>query len=155
MGASPAVATEPDYRAVVFDLGSEVYGIEIGFIREIIRQVPITALPGADQSVLGLISLRGQILPVVSLRALFGMPIANPSPSARIVVAELDRGRVGLAVDAVRAVRLLPSDALEPPPALGAGPAHVAGIARVDDGLVILLDLEAALARVDVDRHDA
>ena len=152
--SGPPAAIEQDYRAVVFDLGDEVYGVEIGFIREIIRHVPITALPGADESILGLISLRGQILPVVSLRSLFGLAPAEPSPAARIIVAELDRGRVGLAVDSVRAVRLLPSDSLEPPPALGAGPAHVAGIARVDDGLVILLDIEAALARVEVEHTD-
>jgi purine-binding chemotaxis protein CheW len=145
-------ADERDYQVIVFGVGTEVYGVEIGLIHEIIRHQPITALPGTSAEVLGLLSLRGRILPVVSMRVVLGMDDVAPTAASRIVVVELDRGRVGLAVDAVSAVRRLPQGSIQPPPALGGAAPHLAGVTRVDDDLVVLLDLEAALARVDTDR---
>src|SRR5215218_9963985 len=82
MSASTAPTAAADLQAIVFGLGDERYGIEIGFVHEIIRNQELTVVPGASPAVLGLINLRSQVLPVLSLRTIFGRPSIEPGPAA-------------------------------------------------------------------------
>lgn len=136
--------TEHDQQVVVFDIAGESYGVDIGRVQEIIRPPAITAVPRAPGYVEGVINLRGRVIPVINLRHRFGLPRAERGRSARIVVLEVDGQTVGAAVDAVSEVLRVPNTAVEPPGATLAGPqtAHLRGIARLDDRLVILLDLD-------------
>ena len=72
-------------QIVVLALGDERYGLEIAAVYEIIRPQPITAVPQAPASVVGVINLRGRIIPVVDLRFRFGLPDVIPGPGSRIV----------------------------------------------------------------------
>ena len=92
----------------------------------------------------GVINLRGRIIPVVDLRGRFGMPAVEPTKETRIVVAESSSTRVGLIVDSVSEVLLLPLEAVEPTPEVAAGSdaEYLRGIAKLGDRLVLLLELD-------------
>jgi purine-binding chemotaxis protein CheW len=132
-----------DTQIVVFALGEERYGLEISTVYEIIRQQPITAVPQAPASVEGVINLRGRIIPVVDLRDRFGLPASAASNSSRVVVCDANGLRVGLIVDGVSEVLMVPEDAVEQTPeiAVGTNTEYVRGVAKLDDQMIILLDL--------------
>ena len=131
-------------QIVVFALEDEHYGLEIAAVYEIIRHQPITAVPQAPGFVEGVINLRGRIIPVVDLRQRFGLTAAPASASSRIVVCDAASTRVGLVVDGVSEVLMVPAEAIEATPAVAVGrnSEYVRGIAKIGDGLIILLDLD-------------
>ncbi len=132
-----------ELQVVVCELGDERYGLDIAKVFEIIRHQPITAVPGSPFFVKGVINLRGRIIPVVDLRERFGMPGAEPTKETRIVVAESSGVRVGLIVDSVSEVLLVPAEAVEATPEVAAGSdtEYLKGIAKLGDRLVLLLEL--------------
>jgi purine-binding chemotaxis protein CheW len=132
-----------ELQIVVCELADEHYGLDIAKVFEIIRHQPITAVPRSPRFVKGVINLRGRIIPVVDLRERFGMQPAEPTKETRIVVAESATTRVGLIVDSVSEVLLVPSEAIEPTPevAAGADAEYLRGIANLGDRLVMLLEL--------------
>jgi purine-binding chemotaxis protein CheW len=140
-----ATATEERMQLVTFMLGEEEYGFPIMSVDEIIRMrnVNITHVPNAPDFVEGVINLRGRIIPVVDLRARFGMPAAERGRTNRIVVADADRRTVGAVVDEVVEVLTIASDGIEPVPdlAVKVGSDYVAGVTRVDDRMVLVLDM--------------
>jgi len=130
-------------QIVVCELADEHYGLDIAKVFEIIRHQPITAVPRSPRFVKGVINLRGRIIPVVDLRERFGMPAVEPTKETRIVVAESATTRVGLIVDSVSEVLLVPTEAVEATPevAAGADAEYLRGIANLGDRLVLLLEL--------------
>jgi purine-binding chemotaxis protein CheW len=142
-----------DFQVVVAELGGESYGLPIEAVYEIIRLQPITAVPKAPAFVEGVINLRGRIVPVVDLARRFGLLMADRGKANRIVVAAVGGTRVGLVVDAVSEVLLIDEGAVEPTPPVAAGvdAAYVRGIARLDDRLVILLQLDGLFGDVERD----
>jgi purine-binding chemotaxis protein CheW len=135
-------------QIVVCQLKNERYGLDISRVFEIIRLQAITAVPQAPQFVDGVINLRGRIIPIVDLSVRFGMPRSTPTRDSRIVVTGTCDLRVGLVVDAVSEVLLIPEEAIEPTPAAVTSVADASslkGIARMGDGLIILLELDALL----------
>jgi len=133
-----------EIQLVVFELGDERYGLDIGSVYEIIRHQPITAVPQSAQFVEGVINLRGRIIPVISLRERFAMAPSEPTKASRIVVCEAAGTRVGLIVDGVSEVLMVPAAAIEPTPDVAAenGSGYLLGIALTGERLVILLDLD-------------
>ena len=133
-----------ELQIVVCELADEHYGLDIARVFEIIRNQPITPMPRAPSFVKGVINLRGRIIPVVDLRGRFGMSDTEPTKETRIVVAESASTRVGLVVDSVSEVLLLPLDSVEPTPevAAGADAEYLRGIAKLGDRLVLLLELD-------------
>lgn len=146
-----------EFQIVVAELGGERYGLDIGAVYEIIRLQPITAVPQAPAFVEGVINLRGRIIPVVDLAARFGLECAERGTQSRIVVAAAADTRVGLVVDGVSEVLMVDESAIEPTPpvATGVDAAYVRGIARLDERLVILLDLDALFGVADLAAADA
>jgi purine-binding chemotaxis protein CheW len=132
-----------ELQIVVCELADEHYGLDIAKVFEIIRHQPITAVPRSPHFVKGVINLRGRIIPVVDLRERFGMPPVEPTKETRIVVAESAATRVGLIVDSVSEVLLVPYEAVEATPevAAGADAEYLRGIANLGDRLVLLLEL--------------
>ena len=133
-----------EIQLVVFELGDERYGLDIATVYEIIRHQPITAVPQAPAFVEGVINLRGRIIPVVDLRDRFGMTAGDLTKASRIVVCEAAGTRVGLVVDGVSEVLMVPADAIEPTPDVAAGheAGYLRGIAKLGERLIILLDLD-------------
>jgi purine-binding chemotaxis protein CheW len=148
-GARAAVAAQAEARReyVTFMLGAEEYGVEVERVREILRSPPITEVPRAPDHVLGVVTVRGEVITVIDPRRRLDLPPRAPDRAPRIVVCDTAQGLVGLLVDAVSQVaRLLPS-AIEPRPATlaGAGGEAIAGIGRERSRLIILLDLDLLL----------
>jgi purine-binding chemotaxis protein CheW len=130
-------------QVVSFKLGPEEYGVDIAQVQEINRMVAVTHVPRAPVFMEGVINLRGQLIPIIDLRTRFGMPRADRSKNTRIVVTEVGGKRIGMVVDSVSEVLRLPVDAVEPAPDMIAGidTDYIRGVGKVDDRLIILLDL--------------
>jgi purine-binding chemotaxis protein CheW len=131
-----------------FRLDGEEYGVSIRAVKEIIRPAEITPIPRSPADVLGLISLRGTIVPILDVRQRLGLPVREMGPKSRIVVVVVESGPVGMVVDHVTEVISANPDALEPPPAtLGEREAAlVTATLRHRDRLVGLLHLERLVA---------
>lgn len=134
-------------HVVIFKLADEYYALDIQAVQEIVRMQTITAIPGADYWVEGITNLRGRVVPVVDLRKRCGVPSGEYTPETRIVVVNSVNGMVGLIVDAVSEVMRIPGEQIEPPSAIVAGVDNVylRGIAKLEDRLVSLIDLEGVL----------
>jgi purine-binding chemotaxis protein CheW len=142
------VATDSEeQQLVVFELSGESYGVEIGAVNTIIRMQPITHVPRAPEFVKGVINLRGSIVPVIDLRTRFGLAAFEETKASRIVVVETELGLIGMIVDAVTETLSLPTNAIEPPSSIvtSADSRYLRGVAKADDRLLILLDLERIL----------
>jgi purine-binding chemotaxis protein CheW len=137
-----------DEQLVVFNLGSESFGIDISRVEEIIRWQRITAVPKAPYAVEGIIDLRGRIVPVVDLRRCFGLAVAEQARETRIVVVGIGGATVGLIVDGVSEVMHVSGSAIEPPSPVitTVNSAFMRGIVRLESRLIILLDLEKVMA---------
>jgi purine-binding chemotaxis protein CheW len=149
--ADAAPAPGPELHLLTFTLDREEFGIPVMEVREVIRVSEITRVPQAPAHVRGVANLRGRILAVVELRSRLGLAAAELTPRARVVVVEV-RGRVlGLLVDAVSQVTKVPQASVVPPPeeVLSGEADYVTGVARWQSRLIILLDLEKALAPTD------
>lgn len=143
-----SIRSEDEKQLVVFDLAEEAYGVDIGSVREIIRMQEITAVPRTPDYVEGVINLRGKVIPVIDMRKRFGFPVADYTKDTRIVVIDIGGADIGATVDAVTEVLRLGSDSIEPPMAVitTADSDYLLGIAKLESRLIILLDLQRALA---------
>lgn len=131
-----------------FLLDGEGYAIPIDGVVEIMKPLPITPVPGLRRQVLGLMSVRGRLATVFSLRACLGLGPRRIDARARVLLVDVDgRGeiapeQVGFLVDEVSGVFRAERDELEPPAVFGGDPGpHVRGAARPDGELVVLLDV--------------
>ncbi len=138
-----------EQQLVVFDLASEAYGVDIGAVREIIRLQEITKVPRTPQFVEGVINLRGKVIPVIDLRKRFGLQVAAESGDNRIVVVDIGGQDIGAVVDAVTEVLRINSDSIEPPASVITtdDSGYLLGIGKLDDKLIILLDLQQVLSQ--------
>ncbi|MBK8233473.1 MAG: purine-binding chemotaxis protein CheW [Candidatus Eisenbacteria bacterium] len=129
---------------LTFTIGAEEYGIEILKVQEIKGYSAITPIPNAPHYVRGVINLRGTIVPVVDLRARFGMSEEAYTKFTVIIVVNLGRRVVGLVVDAVSDVLNVGEQDVEPPPPLGVGvdTGFMTGLAKMGERLVLLLNIE-------------
>ncbi|NMC53086.1 MAG: chemotaxis protein CheW [Chloroflexi bacterium] len=135
-------------QVVVFELANEQYGVDISTVEGIIKLQTITRMPQAPAYVEGVTNLRGNVVPVIDLRTRFDLPKVEPTHDTRIVVAYMDHAKVGMVVDAVSQVLVVPEDAIEPPPPMVTtiNSAFITGIAKLQNQLVILLDLGEVLS---------
>ena len=136
-----------DQQVVIFLLGEGSYAIEIAAVREIIRPQPITVVPGAPSAILGVINIRSTVVPVLDLRRRCGLPAAEQTRESRVVVVQVDDQSVGIQVDAVSEVMTISPDIIESAASIVRGDSEhlVRGVARLDDRLVMLLDLTRAI----------
>jgi purine-binding chemotaxis protein CheW len=137
-----------DQQTVVFRLAGESYGIEIFRVNEIIRLREITPVPRTEAHVRGLVNLRGKTIPVIDLRSRFSLPTAEETDSSRIIVVDSESGQIGVVVDAVTEVLTLQGEQIDQTPTLVSDPDNqfVRAVAKTNDRLITLLDLDFALA---------
>lgn len=130
-------------QVVSFHLSTEEYGVDISQVQEIIRMVEITHVPRAPRFMEGVINLRGQLIPIIDLRTRFGMQRTEHTKSTRIVVTEIGSKMVGIIVDSVSEVLNIPIEQVEDAPEMiaGVGTEYIQGVGKVNDRLIILLDL--------------
>jgi purine-binding chemotaxis protein CheW len=135
-------------QLVSFTIGNEEFGVEILQVQEINRMLEVTRVPNAPEYVDGVINLRGKVIPIIDLRRRFGMERKEHDRNTRIVVVEIHGRVVGFVVDAVREVLRIPRSVTEPPPSI-VGSIHeeyITAVGKLEDRLLILLDLEKVLA---------
>jgi len=140
----------PEIELLAFRLGTEEYALLVEQVREVIKLWDIASVPNTPDYVLGVISLRGKVLPVIDLCKRLGLPPGARDGRARIIVVSLDDEETGLIVDRVTGVvKLLPEDIRPAPDTIsqGVGEEFLRGIARKDDKLYILLDIEKAAGK--------
>ncbi len=136
---------------LTFVLAGEEYGVEILKVQEIKGWESTTAIPNTPEHMLGVLNLRGAVVPIVDLRKRFGMPSASYGPTTVIIVVKIqaiDAERtVGLVVDGVADVYRLEEEAIQPPPDMGSAveTEFVRGLATVDGKMVILLEIDALI----------
>jgi purine-binding chemotaxis protein CheW len=143
-----AMAETPGTLQIVsFHLDKELYGIEITRVREINLITEITRVPQTPNCVKGLINLRNTVIPVIDLRGLFGLRESNLTDESRIMILQAHSNTVGIVVDAVREVLRVRQEQISPPPptVVGAGQEHLTGIVKLENELLILLDIEKIL----------
>ncbi len=134
-------------RNLTFALGEEEYGIEIRYVTEIVGIQSITDLPDTPDYLLGVINLRGKVIPVIDMRLRFHLPFREFDERTCIIVVNLRDTSVGLIVDTVSEVIEIPADHVEPPPRseMGSHNRYISGLGRVEEEVKILLDMEQLL----------
>lgn len=136
---------------LTFILNGEEYGVDILRVQEIKGWSNATHVPNSPDYVLGVINLRGEVIPVLDLRRRFGMETVEPGPTTVTIVARIERGEksqyLGIVVDAVSDVHTIEDGELKRPPSLGDGEGRslISGIATVGEKMIILLDVDLLL----------
>ena len=135
-------------QLVTFSIGEEEFGVNILKVQEIIRTMEITKVPRAPDFVEGVINLRGKVIPIIDLRRRFGLAPRGHDKNTRIIVIEINNIIVGFVVDAVSEVLRIPASTVEPPPPVVAGVEsdYVSGVGKLQDRLLIMLDLDRLLS---------
>jgi purine-binding chemotaxis protein CheW len=145
---------EKEGKYLTFALGAEEYGLEILKVREIIGYMEITAVPQTPHYVKGVINLRGQVIPVIDLRANFGMEITEVTEETCIIVVEISSGNrkfsTGVVVDRVQEVLDIKGKDIEQAPQFGSSvnTDFILGMGKIGDSVKILLDIDKVLANV-------
>ncbi|MGX9365896.1 chemotaxis protein CheW [Desulfoplanes sp. PS50] len=136
-------------QLVTFSIGEEEFGVEILKVQEIIRMLEITRVPKAPDFVEGVINLRGKVIPVIDLRLRFGLTAKEHDKKTRIIVIEINQMIVGFVVDSVSEVLRIPAGTIEPPPPVisGLDSEYISGVGKLDDRLLIMLDLNRLLSK--------
>lgn len=130
------------HTLVVFTLEGRAFALPVLDIGEILRMVAITHVPDMPGWVRGVINLRGRVIPVVDLRRRLGLPLAEVGINTPILVVHTAGRSLGLVADAVTDVIDVPQDDLTEPSDVGGRTQAIASVARTDDGLVMVLDLD-------------
>lgn len=139
-----AIAQDSIVQFGTFTLNSQFFGVDILRMREIIRPLDITKVPRAERCMEGVINLRGEVIPVISLRARFGLPRKPFDKETRIINMEIDNVVVGFIVDSIGHVQRFSADAVEAAPAVTvAGETdYIQGVTRVGEQIFIILDVD-------------
>ena len=139
---------DPVSRWVTFRLDHETYGIDVMQVREVLRSTEVSPVPGAPAYVLGIISLRGNVVTIIDLRDRFGLSSRETDDASRILILESGDYVVGFLVDSVREVVELSASEVEPAPDTGSGDSSrfISGLTNRKDGLLILVDASKLLS---------
>jgi len=143
-GRDPRRGDHSVIQLVGFRLDDEDYAIAITKIQEIILMKPITRIPQAPDFIEGLINLRGSVIPIVHLRKRFGLPARDFDDETRTIVVNLSDRTFGCIVDAVTQVMRINAEDVQPVPISVRSLArqHISGLAKLEDRLLIILDIE-------------
>jgi purine-binding chemotaxis protein CheW len=142
---------------LTFTLDREVFAIQIFKVREVVELSRITKVPQAEDYMIGVINLRGNVVPVVDMRIKFGLAKSEYTRDTSIIIAEASKAEgdivVGALVDSVKEVIDLDEKQLEPPPGIGMRLERkfVTAIGRRDDGFIIILDIDKVFSSAELE----
>lgn len=143
-------------KYLTFSLANEEYGVGILKIKEIIGMMPITTVPQTPKFVKGVINLRGKVIPVIDLRLKFGIEKSKYSERTCIIVVDLKNRAadilIGVVVDSVSEVLNIKAEDIEDTPTFGTSlnTAYILGMAKMEGGVKILLDIDRVLSAEEV-----
>jgi purine-binding chemotaxis protein CheW len=147
--ASGSESSAHPSQVVSFRLAKEEYGLDIMRVQEIILMGDITSIPEVPDYIHGLINLRGKVIPIVDLRKRFGLATTPNTEQTRIIVVNAADSTFGIIVDAVSQVLRFEGAQMEPPPTGLAGmeQAYIQGLVKMEEKIMILLNMDAVLSR--------
>lgn len=139
-------------QLVTFKLDTAEFGIDIYKVQEINKMMDLTKVPNTPSYIEGVVNLRGRIIPVFSLRQKVGLQPKENDSETRIIVIELEENTIGFIVDEVKEVLRIPKEITEAPPDIIAGinSDYTTGIAKLENRLLILLDLAKIVANSSI-----
>lgn len=129
-------------RFLIFDIKNELYAIEISIIKEIVEMLPVTQVPSVPDFLVGIINLRGAIIPIIDVRMRFGYETKEYDSRTSIIILEDDEMQIGLIVDSVQEVAKISQDVIAKPPTTGVNAVdyYIKGIARWKDDIQLVID---------------
>ena len=146
---SNAVMTDTK-QYIILRFDAEQYGIDITYIDNIVRLQPITRVPHTQPYFLGVINLRGEIIPVMSLRRKFELEDKENTPASRILIIKIEGNKIGILVDEVREVVTLTEEDTEK---LGSDTndmkAYIMAVGKYNDTLISILNIGGLIADID------
>ena len=157
MDQAVKVMANREGKYLTFTMAKEEYGIGILKIKEIIGMMPITPVPRTPEHVKGVINLRGKVIPVVDLRLRFGMDGVEYNERTCIIVVEIvspaGMVQIGIVVDSVSEVLNIKGEDIEDTPTFGTNldTDYILGMAKMEGGVKILLDIDKVLSTQDVE----
>ena len=141
-------------QLVSFTVGEELFAVDILSVQEINRMMSLTKVPQSIEGIEGVINLRGRIIPVLDLRVQFGLIPTDLDENSRIIVVEVQGNTIGFIVDSVQRVLLINQSIVEsaPPMTTSIDASYVEGMAKLDDDLLILLNLDNLLSQESLNK---
>ncbi len=135
---------------IILRFDSEQYGIDISYIDNIVRLQPITRVPHTQHFFLGVINLRGEIIPVMSLRSKFELPDKENTGASRILILKVDGNKIGVLVDEVREVITLADEAIEKITSEDSETRQfLLGVGKYNETLISLLNIGALISDIE------
>lgn len=148
------IITEELLQLVSFKVGDAEFGVDILRVQEINKMMELTVVPNTPSFVEGVVNLRGRIIPVINLRSRLGLDEKDYDTETRIIVVDLHDKTIGFIVDEVKEVLRIPKSITEPPPEIvsGVDSEYITAIGKLEDRLLILLDLAKVLSNKEHDQ---
>lgn len=142
------IVTEELLQLVSFKVGEAEFGVDILRVQEINKMMELTIVPNTPSFVEGVVNLRGRIIPVINLRSRLGLDVMEYDSETRIIVVDLYDKTIGFIVDEVKEVLRIPKSITEQPPDIvsGVNSEYITAIGKLEDRLLILLDLSKILS---------
>jgi len=143
-----SIVTEELLQLVSFKVSDAEFGVDILRVQEINKMMELTVVPNTPSFVEGVVNLRGRIIPVINLRSRLGLEVKEYDSETRIIVVDLDDKTIGFIVDEVKEVLRIPKSITEAPPQIvsGVDSEYITAIGKLEDRLLILLDLTKILS---------
>ncbi len=139
-------------QIAIFKLGKEEYGIDITRVVEIVLHQEIRPVPDGPSYIEGIVNLRGDIHPIYNLSKRFNMVEKEVDEETKIIVIRTSQMNIGFIVDSVSEILNIPKDDIESAPAIiNSGDQYVEGIAKQDNRIIVLLDIDKLISRQDYD----
>ena len=139
-----------ELEIVEFEVANNKFGINVIKVKEIIQPIPVTFIPHVHPHVEGIIQLRGEVLPVVDMLKVLGIPTANRNPQQKYIVAEFNKQRVVFHVDNVTQIHRISWDQIEKPSDMyQGGTSQVIGVIKHNEEMILLLDFEKIMVDIN------
>ena len=138
------------FQPVVFKLNSEVYGVDISYVNGIEREHSIIRVPNTSSTIKGIINLRGEVIPVINLKAKFGADSQN-SADTELIIVNLATGKIALEVDGVEEIQNIDAANIVDMPTIakGEGVEYFERIAKVNGQLIIMINPHKLLSETE------
>ena len=142
---------ESVYQLVTFQLGEELYGVDIMDVKEIVKIQAIRSIPNAPYYVEGIFNLRSEIIPIISLHKRFRLKKLDISDDVSgefeggFIILNIDRLKIGIIIDRIARVISVNKNEIQPPPQMlsGIGTEYIHGVVRQNNGYLIILDIRS------------
>ena len=140
-------------KYLTFRLGKEDFGVEIKYVTEIIGIQKITPVPDLPEFIIGVINLRGNVIPVMDVRRRFHLEPKEYTDRTCIIVVDMNETSIGLVVDEVSEVAVIPESQVDPPPKVHKSGTHkyIQGLGKIDENVKIILDVDRLLFEEEIE----